>query len=216
MNYNSANNRSIYVPIKNFGTTLSNKLRTDPVGYSIFRDPDAFFDIGPLARTFGPNSVPGQTYMADMCSKNWTDSCELESRNNETRYPNVARVNSYAFKTPYPEGTTTGDFLVDNAATKRFCSFDSCNVETELFNVNDPTSPMIYKIGDANCIPVCRPPEKPDDDILLNKVLNQPYKHTDLLLNMYHNSKNNRDKYKGTRVGQVFELFDVYFQKQCK
>ena len=58
------------------------------------------------------------------------------------------------------------------------------------------------------------PPDNPDSDILLNKVLDKPDLHIDLLVNMYKNvMKNNlRSKYVNTRVGNIFNIFDVYFK----
>jgi hypothetical protein len=173
--------RSNYVPLRNFGTTLSPKLRTDPVGLSIYRDPDSFFDEGSLARTFGPKSKTSQLYMAEKCSKNWDGACELLSRNNETSVVNVGKVDSPVFKTPETSNMSIGDFLIENSAERRFCSFDSCSIYEDLYNVNDPTSPLVKEIRGENCIPICKPPVNPDQDMLLNKVLNQPHKHTDLL-----------------------------------
>lgn len=209
--------KSNYVPLKNFGTALSPLLRTDPVGYSIYRDTNSFFDEGSLARTFGPTTKNGQLYMAEKCAGNWDGACELLSRNNETGRVNSAKVESPVFNTPAPSNMTIGDFLIENSAERRFCNFDTCSISSELFNVNDPTSPLIHDIGSNRttpCVPVCKPPPNPDNDILLNKVLNEPYKHTDLLLNMYHNCKNNRDAYKNTRIGKIFNLFDLYFKQK--
>jgi len=56
------------------------------------------------------------------------------------------------------------------------------------------------------------PPDEPDKDILLNKVLDRPDKHVDLLVNMYKNvmKQNKREKYSNTRVGMVFDILDSY------
>jgi hypothetical protein len=56
------------------------------------------------------------------------------------------------------------------------------------------------------------PPENPDQDILMNKVLDKPDVHTDLLVNMYRNvmKRNQRDKYKNTRIGYIFNVIDLY------
>jgi hypothetical protein len=211
--------RSVYVPLRNFGTSLSPALRTDPVGYSIYKDMDSYFDIGPLARTFGDDSLSGQLYMAEKCSKQWDGACELVSRNTDTTRVNVAKVDSPVFPTNQIGTMSIGDYLIENSATRRFCSFDTCSIEEQLYNVNDPTSPMVKKIGSYDgrpCVPVCKVPQNPDQDILLNKVLLEPHKHLDLLLNMYYHCKDNRDYYKNTKIANIFKLFDIYFQKKNK
>jgi hypothetical protein len=76
---------------------------------------------------------------------------------------------------------------------------------------------MIKKIG-ANgarpCMPVCKVPENPDNDILLNKVLNQPQKYLDLLINMYYHCRNDKTIQPDTRIAQIFKLFEAYFARQ--
>jgi hypothetical protein len=215
MNNEINKNRSNYVPLRNFGTSLSTNLRTDPIGFSIYRDIDSFFDEGSLARTFGPKNKTSQLYMAEKCSKNWDGACELLSRNNETSVVNLGKVDSPVFKTPETSNMSIGDFLIENSAQRRFCNLDTCSIDEELYNINDPTSPLVKEIGGNSCIPVCTPPQDPDKDILLNKILNQPHKHIDLLLNMYHNCKNNRESYKNTRIDKIFNLFELYFSKYC-
>ena len=64
----------------------------------------------------------------------------------------------------------------------------------------------------SECLPVCMPPENPDQDILMNKVLDKPDVHMDLLVNMYRNVMRNnlRSKYANTRIGYVFNVLDLY------
>ena len=213
----SANNKSNYVPLRNFGTSLSPLLRTDPVGYSIYRDVDSFFDEGSLARTFGPATESSQLYMAEKCSKNWDGACELLSRNNDTSKPNLALPESPLFRQNEPGTMSIGDYLVLNSAIRRFGTFDTCSFTESLYNVNDPTSPVVKDIGSYStkpCLPVCKPPANPDSDIILNKVLAQPQKFSDLLVNMYYNCRNERDKYKNTKIGNMFNLLDQFFKQK--
>lgn len=212
------NDRSNYVPLKNFGTALAPVLRTDPIAYSIYRDIDSLFDEGSMAHSFGPASKSSQCYMAERCSKNWDGACELLSRNNDTSKPNVGLVESPLFRQNAPGTMSIGDYLVLNSATRRFCNFDTCSVTEEIYNPNDPTSPMVRQIGSYGsrpCMPVCKVPENPDNDVLLNKMLNQPQKYLDLLLNMYHNCRNDKSIQSDTRIAQIFKLFDMYFARQA-
>jgi len=213
----ASKDRSGYVPNRNFGTALSPALRTDPVASSIYRDVDSFFTEGSLAWRQGPASEEAQLYMAEKCSKEWDAACEFASRNNDISKPNVGLVQSPVFQQNAPGTMSIGDYLVLNSATRKYCNMDSCSITESLFNVNDPTSPIVKKIGSMTtrpCMPVCVPPENPDNDILLNKVLNEPQKYTDLLLNMYVNCKNNRNAYNDTRIGKIFQLCDYYFSRK--
>ena len=211
------NDRSNYVPLKNFGTALAPALRTDPIAYSIYKDIDSLFDEGSMARSFGPASKSSQCYMAEHCSKKWDGACELLSRNDDLSKPNVGLVESPAFRHNAPGTMSIGDYLVLNSATRRFCNFDSCSTTEEIYNPNDPTSPMVKHIGSDSarpCMPVCKVPENPNDDILLNKVLNQPHKYLDLLTNMYYHCRNDKTIQSDTRIAQIFKLFDAYFARQ--
>ena len=203
-----------YAKIANFGN-IQPVFATDPVGYSVVKDIDSSFDVGPTSRLFGPDQPNSQLYMAEKCAKEWDGACELLSRNNDANKCNAGKIVSPLFKTPYPDGTTIGDFLVDNAAVRRFCDLSSCKITSEPYNPMDPKSPIVSRYTDDGytmCLPVCTPPENPDHDILLNKVLDQPEKHVDILVNMYKNVKD-RKKYENTRIGMIFNLFDVYFSK---
>jgi hypothetical protein len=153
--------------------------------------------------------------MAEKCAGNWDSACEFASRNRDSTYPNAGKIGSPLFDNDTPAGSTIGDMLIENAAVRRFCDLTSCSIEREPFNPLDPTSPYVSSFNQGEygiCAPVCKPPANPDSDILLNKVLDSPNLHVDLLLNMYRNSKNEREKYKNTRIGSVFNIFDLYFK----
>ena len=211
----SSLNRSNYVPLRNFGKALSPELRTDPIGWSIYRDVDAMFDEGSMSHVYGPASETSQNYMAQHCSQTWDGACELLSRNTDTTKPNVGLVHSPLFRHNEPGTMSIGDYLVLNSATRRFCNFDSCSITEEIYNPNDPTSPLVKKIeGGVSrpCLPVCTVPTNPDKDIVLNKVLQQPHKYMDLLVNMYHHCRN-RNEIRDSRVEQIFKLFDTFYGK---
>lgn len=204
-----------YTRIANFGRDLNPVLRTDPVGYSVYKDIDSYFDIGPLGRIYGPDAPQSQLYMADKCGKEWDSACEFISNNNNSTKCNSGKISSPLFSTASPSGMTVGDFLVENSAVRRFCDLSSCAVWEEPYNPLDPTSPNVKSYGCCGnkvCLPVCVPPENPDNDILLNKVLDKPHMHVDLLVNMYKNTKLNRQKYQNTRIGRIFEILDMYYK----
>lgn len=213
----SCNQSFPYVQISKFGKNLNPVLTVDPVASSIYKDPDSTFDIGELAILYGPRTKNSQLYMAEKCSKNWDGACEFLSRNIVDTCPNSAKVQSALFQTVNRPGTQTiGDILVENASVRRFCDLNSCALQSEPYDPTNPNSVWVTSYGCGGtepCLPLCMPPDEPDSDILMNKVLDKPELHTDLLVNMYKNvMKNNlRQKYANTRIGQIFNIFDVYF-----
>lgn len=210
-------NRSFpYVQLSKFGTKLNPILTVDPVSSSIYKDPDSSFDIGDSAYLFGPATTSSQLYMAEKCSKNWDGACEFLSRNSDSTKCNSGRISSPLFPTVYAPGKLTiGDFLVENAGVRRFCDLSSCAMNQEPYDYNNPDSVWVTSYGccgENQCIPVCMPPDNPDNDLLLNKVLDKPDLHIDLLINMYRNviANGTKGKYDNTRIGYIFNIFDVY------
>lgn len=213
-----------YAKISTFGQ-VAPILMTDPVGYSVSKNIDTDFDIGPTSRLFGPEQPNAQLYMAEKCAKEWDGACEFMSRNRTGagNVCNAGKIPSELFPTPPTSDMGIGDFLIENAAVRRFCDLSSCQVSQEPYNPMDPHSPMVKSYSDccaAKCMPVCKPPSNINDvknDILLNKVLDHPDRHVDLLLNMYKNTpQNERGKYENTRIGMIFTVFDAYFKKNQK
>ena len=205
---------SPYAKIANFGK-INPVLKTDPVAASIYRDLGSFFEIGSNANHFGPSSESSQLYMSERCSKNWDGACEFMSRTNEIANSKTGNICSVLFSRGNQPSTTVGDVMVDNTAVRAFCDMSSCSITKEPFNPLESDSPMITKYGDCNykqCQPVCMPPSDPDKNIILNKVLDNPEKHIDLLVNMYKNvmKKGKRDSYNNTRIGFIFEILDEY------
>jgi hypothetical protein len=210
-------NRSFpYVQISKFGTTLNPILTIDPVASSIYKDIDSSLDIGDSAYLFGPATTNSQLYMAEKCSKEWDGACEFLSRNNDNTKCNSGRISSPLFPTVYAPGRQTiGDFLVENAGVRRFCDLNSCSMTQESYDPRNPDSVWVTSYGCCGytqCLPVCLPPEDPDNDMLLNKILDKPDLHIDLLINMYKNinAQGSREKYKNTRIDHIFNIFDVY------
>jgi hypothetical protein len=201
---------SVYAKSQNFAKSLSNELRTNPTDWSVQNNVDSAFAIGPTYQWYGPQSEASQTYMADKCSKNWDESCEYLSNDRTYVKSNTGKVRSKSFNCCVPN-QTIGDALVENSAERAFCDLSNCRIIQQNFNPLDNTSPLINTYV-CNQDVVCMPPENPDNNIILNKVLDRPDKHLDLLLNMYRNSANSRQKYKGTRIGRLFEIIDIYFQ----
>ena len=206
-----------YVPIARFGASVNPVMSIDPVAASIYRDVDSSFDIGETAVRYGPRAKESMLYMAQRCAANWDGACEFLSRNEDTAgVCNQAKVVSPLFPRINPPGSQSiGDILVENAATQRFCDLSSCSIRSEPYDPTNPRSVMVNQYGccgTQTCLPMCMPPTDPDNDLLLNKLLDKPQLHLDLLLNMYRNAnaRNLRAAYASTRIGRVFAIFDLY------
>lgn len=217
MNRGICNRTFPYVPIAKFGANLNPIMTIDPVAASVYKDIDSDFDIGEMAVRFGPRSRESQLYMAERCSKNWDGACEFLSRNEDNNAVcNQARISSPLFRTINTPGSQSiGDILVENSAVRRFCDLSTCAVTSEPYDPTNPNSVWVKQYGccgTTTCMPVCMPPDDPDNDILLNKVLDKPQLHIDLLINMYRNVNKQglRRQYANTRVGRVFSVFDAY------
>lgn len=205
-----------YVPIAKFGASMNPVMSIDPVAASIYKDPDSSFDIGEMAVRYGPRTRESMLYMAERCASNWDSACEFLSRNRDNNgVCNQARISSPLFRRVNPPGSqTVGDILVENTAVRRFCDLSSCAVTSEPYDPTNPNSVWVKQYGccgTTTCLPVCLPPDDPDNDIVMNKVLDHPDLHLDLLINMYKNvNRNNlRSKFVNTRVGRIFALFDT-------
>lgn len=217
-NFNLKPNReSPYAKYQNFGASINRNLETDPIYWSIENDPDTYFAIGPTASLFGPLTDSSQAFMSEMCSKNWSGSCELLSRNITPCLQNRATVSSNVFKCTDMD-MTAGDYLIFNSAQRRFGRKEidkKCVAIPQLYNPLDSSSPVItnYACG-LNYLKMTPPaPNEVDKDEIMNKMLNQPQKFVSILKNMYMNlNMYERDAYKHTRLGSCFKIFDAYIK----
>jgi hypothetical protein len=190
---------------------MNSDIGTRPTTWSVIDNIDTYFAIGPLARDYGPQANTSQKFMADKCSVEWDSSCDYLSKNNDILKGNTGRVTTSSLSYNDNYEMSIGDSLVNNSATRRFCNVGQCVISQELYNPLDPSSPMVNNIDCRNIEMVCKPPPNPDKDELMNKLLDKPEKHLNLLVNMYRHTKKDRELYKGTRVGQLFNVMDGYF-----
>ena len=203
-----------YAKYQDFAPSLSPELTmSNPTSVSLFDDMDTLFAIGSSAgyKYYGPQAPNSQSFMAQKCAENFDGTCEFLSTNNRIVNSNVGKIHSPLFKN-CPNLMTIGDTLVENTAQRRFCDVSQCKISKELFNPLDPSSPMISTINCGENNIVCMPPANPDSDLLLNKILDRPDQHVDLLLCMYRSTKNNRNKYVGTRIGRIFDIIEAYYK----
>ena len=197
-----------YAKYQAFAPALSDSLKTDTDGWSIATVQGTELDIGPNYQLYGPQSESSQLYMAEKCSRNWDGFCEALANN---RAPSKTDMANIIPKVNRSMSETVADSFIDNASQRRFCDLSDCSIFTQNYNPLDPTSAPVksYKVNGPIS---CKPLDNPDNDILLNRILDSPEQHIDLLLNMYRTCKSTLDKYKGTRIGKAFDLIGKYEQ----
>ena len=208
----SSNKPSVYAQYKLLAPTLNRESMTDPIAWSLYGNTlDGQFSIGASGQhKYGPIGPTPQLFMAELASKNYNSACELMSRDRTPLVSNVASIKSPSFP-PSNQIQTIGQAMLDNAGQRRFGDLSGCNVSKQLFNDMDPNSPYVSSYSSTEPI-ICKPPSNPDQDVLLNRILDEPEAHMVLLTNMYMNTRRESNKYNGTRIGQLFNVIEAYLK----
>ncbi len=202
----------MYQQLLTFGASPVNALpvyNNDPLTYCIGNNASQRFNHGSHAVTFGQNSKPCQVYMANRCAQNWDGVCEYAaSKRANEEYGQVADV---MFAGNYQSiGLSPGDVLLKNTAEDRFrVNMLNCELKTEPFNPVNPSSPYIsYYVG-QQCIPqFAVDPSTIDNDIVMNKILDNPKIAKQLLVNIKNTMTRDGTFHllKGTRLGNFYRL----------
>ncbi len=191
------------IPNKYYQEDLTN----DPVDMCVFDDVDKSLVGGVLGYRYGPSNENCQLYMADRCAKRWDSVCEIASNKHQAVYPNNATIKGNAMADPQTitGGSTTGNQLVHNAAQRRFCTFQNCQIQEFPFDPTNLSSPMVKRIlrSKYGCMPTCSvDPETIDNDPLMNKCLSDPSASYDTLVNICETHQRNGKSLEGTKIGE--------------
>jgi hypothetical protein len=213
-------NLSSYVYLKTFGDHPPSA-NNDPLSYFIGSQVDSRFQHGNYQRLDATSPQAG-AYMAQRCSAqgdSWDGYCEYfyqtngPQNSNRQLYPNqLFGDTAYTLQTSQ---LSPGDQLVKNASNLRFCSFDGCEKKCEPFDPMDPNSPIITQYV-GQCLPIANriDPATIDNDPLMNKVLLNPRINPELLINACNTSRRNGVNLKGTKLGQVCDIYYANMDKQ--
>lgn len=208
----TSNKPSSYASFQSFAPTLNEQVVTDPVAWSLYGNTlNAQFSIGSSGnKKYGPQGVTPQLYMAERCSLNFDGVCDMVSRDPTILRSNIASIKSPSFP-PSGQIQSVGQALLDNAGQRRFGDLSGCTQRKQVFNDQDPKSPYVTSLSSPNEVP-CYPPKNPDQDRLLNRILDEPEAHMVLLTNMYKNTRKNKNDYQGTRIGKFFDVIETYLR----
>ena len=195
-----------YKSIINFGCNTSPA--NNPLTYCVFNNElDNLFLHGSSASGLVPSSNECQLFMSDYCAQGWDTFCEAASLSQDARYGNT-------MDTTAPLGLTQGDQLIRNTAARKFRvgTFGNCGQKCKPFNPNVASSVQVcyYECsteGCGDCVPIYSvDPETIDKDVVMNKVLDNPYIAQDILLNIFNtmNRTGTFQKLQGTRLAEYF------------
>lgn len=229
-----------YSVISNFGQSSAEMSpQSDPLTYCALSGMDSasVHTLGGDNSLLGANNSHCQRFMASYCGNNWDGVCEYLSNDTQRVFPNAAMacngVNGSCMGTGLGNSLTAGQILLRNAASERFLSAMSSNCSA-LYEPFDPTvanSPLIRKWSPSGescrgagncyasnqCIPIYDVDAKTiDDDVVMNKLLVQPWIAMDVLTNIYnHRVNTNRlQELANTRLGNLFNTLN--FQKVAR
>ncbi len=207
--------RNNYANIRSIGDIVSNEVSNDPVSYCINKTIDISFQHA--NNRYGQHCLPCQVYMSQKCANNWDDICEYTSNNTNTLYPNTLQ-NSSCLNQLINKNLTAGQILIRNTFAQKYI--------TEIYNAEKITQPFdplvasspnityytgngripIYEITDASKI---------DQDIVMNKVLDNPTIAFDILDNIYNTMKKNKNlaTLNNTRLGYYYNNTPYFINK---
>lgn len=209
--------RSNYRNIKEFGQNMNSLDVDNPISYCLNWTIDQQFNHGGNSYIYGQYSKPCQSYLSDYCAEKWDGFCEVASKNTNISFPNNIEDNCHQLSR-----MTAGDLLIRNTAAKKYLIEMSgdCVQRFEAFDPTVANSPMISYWGPSYCGGVCIPtyavnPETIDDDVVMNKILDNPIIAIDILLNIYETMKKNGtlEKLIGTKLGKFYQ---AYYEKMNK
>jgi len=205
------NNKYLYSKL-NYNNTpqyraIEEDISDDPVDMCMFNDINKSLVGGVLGYRYGPSNENCQLYMAERCSKKWDSICDIASINNNAVFPNTATIrgNSMASPLEITGGSTVGSQLIHNAAQRRFCVFDNCNIQQFPFDPTNQSSPIVTRINRSNygCMPTCSvDPATINNDKLMNKCLENPTAALDTLVNICQTHERSGVSLDGTKIGK--------------
>ena len=185
-------NKSInYTTLGQLYDCSTDSITTNPYALSLENNINKSFDNGVNAYNYNQNNKYSQAYMAQTCSGEWSDICELASESDKPTLNSLYSGGAY-----YPFNDTLGTVTLRNTALEKFFIRTECSIIREKLNPVDSTSPDIKMYsGECKLIPNIDL-NTIDNDPVMNKLLeNNPVKHRspmkfiDILMTLYNGMK---------------------------
>lgn len=206
----------MYATINNFGAKSQMSAQSNPLSYCAVTALDSGFNhtLGAGSSLLAPQSTQCQRFMAGYCSAKWDGICEYMSKDVERG--GLANGNSIVqsgFNSCFSPGVgsalTRGEILIRNSAQERFLKAmsDNCFRDYQPFDPTVGDSPMVgvWKLKPNQsgvCIPIYALQGNPDQDVLIDKLLQKPWIALDILMGLYQTTDLN--SIKGTKLYNFF------------
>lgn len=204
-----------YKSISKFGPNEYSDVN-NPLTYCIGNNMDQRFIHGSMAPVNGNNSTQCQLFMSDYCAVGWDGFCELESKNTSTSFP--VQPPGGVIDNSLCMGKA-GDLLIANTAARKYLiKMHNATEKYQPFDPTVPNSPMIrYWVSNSGSeIPeYAVDPKKIDDDVLMDKILEDPNIALHILINIYNTMKRHGtlSELKRTKLGIFYNNHPYFKQK---
>lgn len=218
--------RKNYATIGEFGSCL---LVNNQYGYDVcmFDGIDKAFAKGPgPIDELGPGAPNCQAFLAEQCSINWNENCEIFYRthndSNQRWLPNTNQAGSCLAP------SLLGDSLLRSSAEIRFFDASSSGTYTEPLDYTNYSSPMITKFSQKRQLEFENfttnfNKNTIDSDAIMCRILQNPKPFLELLYHIYQHVLNNIENGKvndihdirGTRTWDSLCMLFEYSGQQC-
>lgn len=228
----------MYTKIIDFGCQNKNSPSVNPLSYCAVSSLENSFN-NTLGYTLNDSSNQQcQRFMSSYCANKWDGICEYLSKDSYRMTPGTIKtIDGYPGASIGPglgNNLTKGQLLIRNTALEKYMigMSSNCVKQWEPFDPTTADSPLIYNWvnkGDScntqsatpsnygKCIPIYGVNANTiDSDIVMNKILDEPWIAIDVLVNIYNNAKNMNtlEKLRDTRIYRFFMSSD--FQQILK
>lgn len=206
-----------YKSISKFGSNEYSDVN-NPLTYCVGNNMDQRFIHGSMAPVNGNNTSQCQLFMSDYCAEGWDAFCELESKNTSTSYPVQSPVDVTDSSLCMGKA---GDLLIANTAARKYLlKMHNATEKYEAFDPNVANSPMIRYWVSNSCSGSGVPeyavdPKKIDDDVLMDKILENPNIALNILINIYNTMKRHDTLFelKRTKLGKFYNSHPYFKEK---
>ena len=197
--------KNSYKSVSDFGLTEVS-IANHPLTYCLGNSMDQRFLHGGNPTLYGSKSGQCQNFMSDYCASEWDNFCEVESKNQE--------------KSLVSKNHNAGELLIANTAARKYLiNMHNAIEKHEPFDPTVANSPMIrYWVSDCGGPKIAEYAVDPltiDNDILMDKLLENPKIAVHILINIYNTMKRlgTLSELKETKLGMFYNSH-AYFKEK--
>ena len=197
--------KNSYKSVSDFGLAEMS-ITNHPLTYCIGNNMDQRFLHGGNPDLYGSNSRQCQNFMSDYCASGWDNFCETESKNQD--------------RSLISQNHNAGELLIVNTAARKYLIKMHNAVEKhEPFDPTVANSPMIrYWVNDCGGHKRAEYAVDPltiDNDILMDKILQNPKIVFHILVNIYNTMKRHGtlSGLKTTKLGNFYNSHPYFKEK---